>query len=646
MSFSGFCAAVACALALFGSIVPVRADERILDYDSDIEIARNGTLTVTETITVRAEGNEIRRGIFRDFPLMAQRESGRHYRVGFQLQSVMLDGNPVTHFTRESGSGIRIYAGNENVYLRPGVYTYEFTYETDRQIRFFDDHDELYWNVTGNEWAFPIDRVTARVHLPSGVKASAWTGYTGPFGAAGKAFEARAEDGGSTIIFKTTAPLGVKEGLTVDVSMPSGAITPPTKAQQNAYFVQDYRLDLVGGAGALLLLFYYGVTWYRVGRDPAKGVVFPRFEPPESISPALANYIEYRGFSRGGWPALSAACISLAIKNRLRLEEVGKKLTLTVLPEGRKDAEAGSHLPKGEAALEKWLDNFGQPLTLNKKNGLSVQSLGQKFRSAITGEYGNMFFRTNGLSVLPGLLITVLTVGAMFLALVGTEDQTGFVILFLFLSVFCTMLSVVAGFLFVRRENTVLRYTVTLVTLAAMLTGVAALANAVTGAFLSMPAFPVVVAVLLGANIVFISIIGAPTSLGRKVLDEIEGLKLYLTVAEKDRLNMAGAPDMSTVHFEKLLPYAVALGVEKPWAEAFERWLSSAAGAGAAASYHPGWYSGSSFDARHIASSVGKTASAMTGSFQSSLPAPKSSSSGSSGGSSGGGGGGGGGGGW
>ena len=113
---------------------------------------------------------------------------------------------------------------------------------------------------------------------------------------------------------------------------------------------------------------------------------------------------------------------------------------------------------------------------------------------------------------------------------------------------------------------------------------------------------------------------------------------------------MAEAPDMSTVHFEELLPYAVALGVEKPWSNAFEGWLSTAAGAAAAASYHPNWYSGRTFDAHRVSHSLSNTTSAMAQSFRSSLPVPKSSSSGFSGGSSGGfsggGGGGGGGGGW
>ena len=87
---------------------------------------------------------------------------------------------PEPHFTQSQGESIRIYAGDKDVFLDPGTYTYVFTYETDRQIRWFDGGAELYWNVTGNAWAFPIESAVARVTLPDGVAPVRWTAYTGP----------------------------------------------------------------------------------------------------------------------------------------------------------------------------------------------------------------------------------------------------------------------------------------------------------------------------------------------------------------------------------------------------------------------------------------------------------------------------------
>ena len=132
-------------------------------------------------------------------------------------------------------------------------------------------------------------------------------------------------------------------------------------------------------------------------------------------------------------------------------------------------------------------------------------------------------------------------------------------------------------------------------------------------------------------------------------MDGIEGLRTYVTLAEKDRLNLQGAPAMSPQHFETVLPYAVALGLEKPWSKAFEAWLATAAGAAAAASYNPGWYRGGNFSGRNIGSSMGSVADSISSSMTNAAPAPSSSGSGFSGGGgggSGGGGGGGGGGGW
>jgi uncharacterized membrane protein len=127
-------------------------------------------------------------------------------------------------------------------------------------------------------------------------------------------------------------------------------------------------------------------------------------------------------------------------------------------------------------------------------------------------------------------------------------------------------------------------------------------------------------------------------------------LETYLVLAEKDRLNLAGAAKMSPSHYETLLPYAVALGLEKPWSDAFQAWLLTAAAvtAGAAAAhYSPGWYRGR-FNTDSVDKTFGRMADNIESSFTASLPTPKSSSSGFSGGggSSGGGGGGGGGGGW
>ena len=636
------------ALVVAGLLVlapaAARADERIFAFNSTIEVASDGELTVTETIRVRAEGNQIRRGIFRDIPLVFETESGRKARAGFDLVSVERDGEEDGYTVNRGGSGVRIYIGREDTFLQPGTYTYTITYRTDRQVRFFETHDEVYWNATGNEWAFPIDRAVARIVLPEGTSVAAHTAYTGPYGASGQDYTSRLEDGGRSVLFATTRPLGPREGLTVVAEMPKGVVAEPTADQELGYFLQDHLGEILGGIGLALVLAYYLWAWWSVGRDPPKGVIFPRFEGPDGISPALSNYVARKGFGDGGWRALSAACLSLAVKGKLVLDDLAGDLTM-IRPEGTRGDYAG--LPKGEKAIASWLDNRDGSFTVSKANGTSVQKLGNNFRGAIEGENRNRYFKTNRLYLLPGIALSILTIFALLAFGNLSEEQIAIMIPIFMVTFVVVMFAVQIGKAIRRPGGMALRIVFVLVAFSFITLGHVTASAVLLQLQGEIPPLALIAIGLLAVNFLFYFLISAPTSLGRSAMDEIEGLKMYLQVAEKDRMNMQGAPQMSPSHFETLLPYAVALDVEKPWSKAFEAWLLTAAGAAVAASYAPGWYSGRSFDAHNISGTLGKSVEAMSGTFSSSLPAPKSSSSGGGGGGcSGGGGGGGGGGGW
>ncbi|WP_162901728.1 DUF2207 domain-containing protein [Breoghania sp. L-A4] len=630
------------ALAAFVLLaVPAHAEERILSYDSTIEAHASGTLRVTEVIEVTAEGNKIKRGIYRDFPLYATGDDGKRHKVGFEIVSVERDGEAEPYTTNYGGSGVRIYIGDADVFLARGTYTYTLTYDTTRQIRFFDDHDEIYWNVTGNEWDFAIDRASALVTLPEGARATRWTAYTGAFGARGTDWEAREESGGRSIAFATTRPLGRSEGLTIVVAVPKG-VFDESAAQSEAFWL-DNGNAIKALAAILVVAAYYLRAWRRVGRDPEKGTIIPLFSAPDGVSPALANYIHFKGLSGGGWEALSAACIDLAVKGHLVLEDLDGDLTLTPV------AQAGplTGLPKGEQTIMEHLG--GEPLTLSKANGTSVSALGSAFRDAITTENRNKFFRSNTRHALGGIALSIVALIVLLVAGDFAEDD----IVFIFpVFVLVGIMSFLAYKILNIRSRARGPMGVVQVVLAFMFGVVFA-----SGFALSMVdllaeleinlvlSFTIVMLVALDA--LFFVLLSAPTKVGRGLMDQIEGLKLYLSVAETDRMNMAGAPAMSPSRFETLLPYAVALKAEKPWSEAFASWLAAASAAGAVA-YAPVWYHGRSFEPSTFGRTMTDTVHDMSRSFTSSLPTPKSSSSGfsSGGGSSGGGGGGGGGGGW
>ncbi len=635
-----------CFLALFAAAGPASAEEAIRLYRSDVAVAADGSLAVTETIRVNAEGRNIRHGIYRDFPIRFEDRSGAIARNSFELVSASRDGQPEKARVERNADMVRVWLGSRDTVVAPGTHTYRLEYRTDRQIRFFDDHDELVWNATGTEWMFPIDEAVATVRLPPGARAQKTAAYTGHYGSRAGDATASLSDDGNAVTFRTTKPLGAREGLTVAVSFPKGFVRPPTESQRLAWYLRDHLGTIIAAGGLVLVFGYYLFAWLRVGRDPPKGIAVPRWEPPEGVSPALTNYIWNRGLKRQGFPALSAAAIALSVKGYLRLD-VGETVTLSRTDEPKK----GVRFPVGEAALLGKLDYYGGRLTLDRSEGEKVAAVGSSFRSAMEKEHRAVFYRHNYGWIAAGVVLSVATLLAtvflgnlsadsmqiLFPALVG-----GFILTVFSITLARSARSGLGG-------KIRLAFVAFFVAIALTNVGIFSASGLLSAVHDPLLVGSMVTLVLV--NLLFFFLMGAPTPLGRKRTDEIEGLQRYLTVAEKDRMNMAGAPHMSPEHFETLLPYAVALGVEKPWSRAFEAWLASAAAAGALAAgyaYQPAWYHGGPFDAASIGERMGGLAGTMSDSFTAALPAPKSSSSGfsSGGGFSGGGGGGGGGGGW
>jgi hypothetical protein len=275
---------------------PLAAEEYIESFHSDIEVRRNGDLLVTETILVKAEGKSIRRGIFRDFPTRYETGDGRDLVVGFEVLTVTRDGRTEPFDIRNQANGKRVYIGDKNVYLSPGFYEYQISYLTTRQLGFFDDFDELYWNVTGTGWNFRIDQASALVTLPDTVTDFQLSGYTGAQGERGQNFEYRRASN-NQVYFTTSQPLGRYQGLTIVAGWPKGLISEPNASQRRAWFFEDNQSSLVIAAGALALLAYYLTLWHWFGRDPEAGIIIPRYQAPEGYSPASMRFIERMGRS-------------------------------------------------------------------------------------------------------------------------------------------------------------------------------------------------------------------------------------------------------------------------------------------------------------------------------------------------------------
>lgn len=617
--------------------------EKILLFHSHITVHSDSSMTVRETIKVQSAGIEIKRGIYRDFPTRYKDSFGNQYVVDFNVIEVLRDGIPEGYHFNDLSNGKRVYIGKENVFLSPGKYTYTLVYKTNRQLGFFRDHDELYWNVTGNGWVFLIEKASATVVLPQGIPKDKvhFEGYTGPTGAKGKNFNSSVDDS-NNIIFSTTKPLYSYEGMTIVVSWPKGFVLEPTPQIKLGYFIRDNRSSIVGLLGLLILLSYYLIIWVMVGKDPAHGTIMTLYTPPDGFSPAAMRYITKMGYDNR---AFAASIINMAVKRFLSIREENGVYTLI-----RDKANESVLTPEEKRISSKLLDS-SKEIKLKTVSHVKIQSAISDLKNFLKMNFEKIYFITNRRYFFPGLLLSVI-----IMVISGFSESTGKGAIVIFLCIWLTGWSLGVTFLVLlvyRRWKDVIsgrggKLVSSGGALFITLFSIPFVAGEIFGLFMLAFSTSFLVIVIL-ASIVFINylfyhLLKAPTRAGRKVLDKIEGFKMFLSATEKDRLNLMNPPERTPELFEKYLPYALALDIEQAWAEQFSDVLSGAGIGGR--TYSPVWYSGpnwSTFGAGGLASSLG---SSFSDAISSSSTAPGSSSGSGGGGSSGGGGGGGGGGGW
>lgn len=629
-------------LSCWIGVAAAAGPERIIDFHSDIQVYTDGSMVVTETIRVEARGNRIKRGIYRDFPTDYSSLFGR-VTVPFRVLGVLRDGAREHYRVEDRSNGRRVYIGRANVILKPGEYEYTITYRTDRQLGFFADHDELYWNVTGNGWDFDIERASATVRLPQQVAANALqlNGYTGPEGATNRDYTAVVSPRGNPE-FHTTTPLRAREGLTIVIGWPKGIVAEPSRRQRIARWAGDNPEWKNGALGTTLLLIYYLLAWSLVGRDPEGRTIIPRFEPPNGISAADASYLQEMGFND---KSFAAGLISLAVKGHVTID-AGSSGENTVIAQRTASPQP---LTNDEQSLHAGLA-LGQSgsLLLAQKNHQRVQRARKALEKELKTEHFKRHFVTNGAYTLPGLLISAVTIAGMLGAAARPDPAALFMIIWLTgwsFGVYVLLAGTLRLWRDVGRGRKALNVVPALFMTAFSIPFVA-------GEIFGLTMLVKTGSPLLGAGILlcvtinyaFYRWLKAPTQLGRRIYDELAGFRMYLAVAEKDRLNLRAEPERTPALYERYLPYALALGVENEWSEKFAEVLARAAAEGGSSSYRPTWYRGSS----HGTFSPGSFGSGLAGAIAAASTAPGSSSGGGGGGggSSGGGGGGGGGGGW
>ena len=671
----GLCA-LFLACALIANIAPTQAQaqrlapfvlptERILSYNVDISVLDDASMDVVETISVQATNNEIRSGIFREIPLRTLVDGGMYHDAAFDIQSIKRDGKDENYTVKELRSGKRIYIGEQGRMVSKGRHTYEIAYHIDSQLYNNDGRDELYWNVTGNDWGFYIQSARVSVHLPEGAKIDEFAGFTGYYGEDGEDFRV-VEQRSDYLELQTTKSLAPHAGFTFGVAWQEGLVTYPGFWDKAVRLFTSNIGVVFAFLGLIASLVYFLYTWHRYGRDPKKGTVIPEFEPPKGLSPATCGFQWFKGF-RGKFSdsyMFGVVLASLASKGYVTLRNGRVPGIFNVDRTSKKPED----LPAEEALV---LDGmFGadnsDTFEIGKRDDKKVRTTLGTMKSIFDKEYSKRYFNSNTGVWVVGLLVVI----GFFLLTVANSHSSGSDIFALIgLGVMSTVFGSIAVFFLIPSvikalpdfvENPIASFIHFVLMVGISLTcfvpliffadlasdSIAPLAYTLTKLTFLVP-------------IPFFFLIDAPTPEGQRLRTRIEGYRMYLTTAESHLINaraeFAGAQTEITEEvFEAHLPYAMALDAEDAWGDRFAESLAkSGRDPSIARNYRPNWYAGSMTGlagAASIGSSIGS--SITTATATSSAPTPSSSSSGGfssgggGGGFSGGGGGGGGGGGW
>lgn len=630
---------VACCLPLFA-----QEQERILSYDSHILVNSGGSTVVTERIRVYAGGNQIKHGIYRDFPTeYKDKVLGIRKRVPFDLVSVQRDGEPEPYHTSSRSNGVRVYLGPRFSNVPVGEHTYTITYRTGRQLGFYKDRDEFYWNVTGNGWAFPIEYASATVQLPANIprRKIETYGFTGPQGYTGRDFKARLE--ADRFIFETTKPLDAYEGLTIVAWWDKGYLREPTAEQKRGWFYEDNQGIVIAVLGLLIVLGYQVFAWAKVGKDPSPGTIVPLYMPPQELSPAGIRELVKMRFDN---KAFAACIVGMAAKKYLTIEKDALDAFTVVQT---KDPRAATLLSAEEKLVASRLFAARDRVPLARSNREAISEAVKALQQSLEKQLEKVYFVRNRRYLLPSIAISVIT---LLLALWNSDSQMKPVAYFMLVWLTFWTFGVVALTMQVLNlwkaalkggSMGALKYG------GAIFVSLFALpfvAGEVFGLFTLASASSVIVVavfgILIASNFMFHELLKAPTRSGRALLDKIEGFKLFVAATEGDHIQRMAPVNWNVDTFNRFLPYAIALDVEEEWAGKFGQAVAAASAAATSSAAYSGALAATAIGSG-FASSLGDS---LTGAISSAASAPGSSSGSGGGGSSGGGGGGGGGGGW
>ncbi len=497
--------------AALGAPFPAAAQRSIHveRFDATIRVEGEGWIDVREQIQVRFDGSW--NGIFRTIPVEYRTPQGFSYRL--RLSDVTVTGTDGTTYEVDSSREghyrkLRIRVPGATDATRGVVIHYRIP----NALKFWDEYDELYWNVTGDEWDVPIRAASAMVILPGGATGIRTASWTGGYGSTENA--ASVENTGEALFFETREPLDYREGLTIAVAWDPGVVDRPSGLDRLLGFLRSNWLLIfpflsLGGMWRL---------WWHRGRDPVALSIAPEYEPPEGMSPSEAGtLIDNRPDMRD----ITAALVHLAIRGYLRIEEVERDGFLERL-------KGTDYRLVPLKARESWTELLPHEREILRGIfGTDEMELPSVTRMS---QLELEFYRH--LSVIRSQIFTALIARGFYLR---RPDKT-----------FQTWMA--AGF-------------------ATLVVGVA-LAVPLSHALVISPLTAVLAALGTALPVLgFGAFMPARTVKGARALERLRGFEDFLERVESDRYRrMVTTPEL----FERFLPYAMAFGVENRWAQAFE----------------------------------------------------------------------------
>ena len=506
---------------------PVAAQRTLViqSLDATISVAADGSVAVDETIVPRFTGSW--NGIFRTIPVEYRTPQGLNYTLRLTIESV----------TDEQGRTLKYESSRERHYRKlkiwvPGASdttrTVKLRYRVANGLRFFDEHDELYWNVTGDEWEVPIESASADVRLPAGVSGVRATAFRGAYGSTEQTDVSITEGG---VHVRTSRGLGMREGLTIVVGWNPGVVHRPTTIEKTTNLISS-NLPL---AIPPLVLFGMYRLWRARGRDPELAPIATQYEPPAQMTPAeLGTLIDGKPDMRD----ITATIVDLAVRGYLHITETKDERLFGLLS----DKDYRFRLTKDR---KEWV-----PLKQHERDLLQAL-FGGAADSVTLSDLKNKFYKD-----LPGLR------EGLYRRLVSDRFYTG------------------------RPDHVRVLYIVG----GLVAGGAIGLVSVAILASMGMQPAAGIAAGILSALIiaVFGWFMPSRTTRGTRELEKVLGFREFLSRVEADRLDrVVKTPAM----FEKFLPYAMALGVEDNWARTFEgiytqspAWYS---GPGGATMFHP-----------------------------------------------------------